>query len=1153
MRKAAPVRKKAKITKKKVSHKEFTVVAIGASAGGLDAIKILFQNLPADTGMAYIYVQHLSPDHKSFLTSILGKITKMKVQEIDDMELMKPNNVYVIPADKGIEVIDGHIKIIPRTRNGVAITIDILFESLAQTHKANVIGVVLSGNGSDGTFGLKAIKNAGGLTFAQDHSAQVGSMPKSAIAAGVVDIVMSPKGIARELARIAKSSLLKARYIRNRKNVKEEEENIEDMIKNDDPDLQTILGILHKEVNVDFSRYKMATIKRRLRHRMQQCNLADVKKYAKLLQKKNDEVENLYKDLLINVTSFFREQETYRYLKNTFLPRLLKGKTSSDTIRIWIPACSSGEEAYSIAMLITELQDSKRIRIPVQIFATDLSDSAIRDARIGEYSKTDVSHLPKKYVKRFFIKTGDNFRIEKGLREMCVFAPHNILSDPPFFKIDMISCCNLLIYFDITAQKKALETFHFALKEGGYLMLGKSETTGASSQLYTQVNEKFKIYCRKKNTGVRKVPELSSRFNGKGNHLRKLKPLAIPASPVKSNEIDTAVDALLLSRHMPACAIVNKDMEILQFRGQTSMYLSHPSGGKASLNILKMTRPEFAFELRNAIHKAIKTKQPVRKSGIEMKIGSSMQLVSLEVCPLKLEWDEPLLLIIFTALEQEKFANDPKSVRAKSPGKDRRIKKLMEELTNVRSEMHYVIESQETSYEELQAANEEIVSTNEEFQTLNEELETSKEEIQASNEELISTNQELQLRNELLTESYNYSEAIIATIHEPMIILNEKLDVKSASKSYYKKFHTTKEATEGLSIFELGNRQWDIPELRELLKDVRTRNTNFDDFEVTHTFPTIGERVLLLNAHRIAQKNHKEQLILLAIDDITERSRNYEKEKELLKKDILSHKEDKEGLEIAVKRRTRQLRQKNKELVSANKDLTSFTYVSSHDLQEPLRKIQNFAAVILLEEGKNLSTTGKEYFERMSKTATRMQRLIEDLLAYSRTKSSDRTFEQTNLSSLFEEVVRDYEEVLVETGATIEVGHLGNASIIPFQFRQLIHNLISNSLKFSIPSVPVRITIKSKIVNGEEAGNKDLYPKTKYVHITFRDNGIGFDPQYNERIFQVFQRLHSAEKYSGTGIGLAICQRILENHHGAITASGRINKGARFDIYIPAD
>lgn len=1152
MRAVHTVKKKAKVTKRKISKKEFTVVAIGASAGGLEAIKVLFQNLPADTGMAYIYVQHLSPDHKSFLTSILSRITKMKVQEIDDMQLMKPNNVYVIPANKGIEVTDGHIKIIPRSKNSVAISIDILFKSLAETHKANVIGIILSGNASDGTFGLKAIKNAGGLTFAQDHSAEFSSMPKSAIAAGVVDIVMSPKGIARELARIAKSSLLKAKYLHRRKNEKEAEI-AEDMIENNDPDLQTVLEILHKNVNVDFSRYKMATIKRRLRHRMLQCNLHDVKKYAKLLLKKNDEVENLYKDLLINVTSFFRDPETFRYLKSTFLPKLLKEKTDADPLRIWIPACSSGEETYSIAMLITELQDSKKLKIPIQIFATDLSDTAIRDARIGEYSKGDVSHLPQKYVKRFFTRIGENFRIDKGLREMCVFAPHNILRDPPFFKIDMISCCNLLIYFDATAQKKALETFHFSLKEGGYLMLGKSETTGTSSQLYTQVNEKFKIYCRKKNSGMRKVPELSPRFAGTELHTKKLKPLAVPGKQVKANEIDTAVDALLLSRYMPACAIVNKELEILQFRGNSSLYLSHPSGGKASLNILKMTRPEFAFELRNAIHKAIKTKKPVRKSAIEMKIGSSMQLVSLEVCPLRIEWDEPLLLIIFTTEQVEKFADNPKNVQVKSPEKDRRIKKLMEELTNVRSEMHYIIESQETSYEELQAANEEIVSTNEEFQTLNEELETSKEEIQASNEELISTNQELQLRNEMLTESYNYSEAIIATIHEPMIVLNEKLDVKSASKSFYKKFNTTKEATEGYSIFELGNQQWDIPELRALLSDVRTKNLNFDDFEVTHVFPGIGERVMLLNAHRILQRNHKEQLILLAIDDITERSRHYQKEKELLNKDIRSHKEEKQELEIAVKRRTRQLQQKNKELESANKDLTSFTYISSHDLQEPLRKIQNFAAVIQLEEGKNLSKSGKSYFERMNKTAKRMQRLIEDLLAYSRTKNSDRIFEETSLNSLVDDVLGDYEEVLHERGATVQVGSLGSASVIPFQFRQLIQNLISNSLKFAIPSVPLRISIKGKIVEGEESGIKDLYAKTKYIHIAFRDNGIGFDPQYNERIFQVFQRLHSSEKYTGTGIGLAICQRIVENHHGAITASGRINKGARFDIYIPVE
>jgi two-component system CheB/CheR fusion protein len=334
---------------------------------------------------------------------------------------------------------------------------------------------------------------------------------------------------------------------------------------------------------------------------------------------------------------------------------------------------------------------------------------------------------------------------------------------------------------------------------------------------------------------------------------------------------------------------------------------------------------------------------------------------------------------------------------------------------------------------------------------------------------------------------------------------------------------------------------------------VITKSIDFDNFEVTHTFPGIGEKVMLLNAHRILQKNHREQLTLLAIDDITERSKLYKKEKELLNKDLLSHKESNEELEKAVKKRTRLIEQKNKELEIANEDLTTFTYISSHDLQEPLRKIQNFVSFIIKEEEKNLSKTGKEYFLRMAKTAKRMQTLIEDMLAYSRAKSGERNFEITALNPEIKEVINDFKEALAEKKAVVKVMPLGRATIIPFQFAQVISNLFTNSLKFSKLNRPLKIEIKSRIVLGSKIRNSKISQRKKYLNIIYNDNGIGFSPQYNERIFEVFQRLHSHDQYAGTGIGLAICKRIIENHHGLITANGRLNHGARFDIYLPID
>lgn len=852
-----------------IKEKSFPIVAIGASAGGLEAMSALLKNLPADTGMAYIYVQHLSPDHKSLLTSILSKITKMKVQEIEDMEHILPNNLYVIPPNKGIKVTDGHIKLLPHSAGSSAISIDVLFSSLAQTHKENVIGIILSGYASDGMIGLKAIKDAGGMTFAQDDSAQASSMPRSAIASGVVDFILSPEEIAAQLVTYSKSNFLRSKINSKKKLVE---------LENINYDLNTIFELLLKATGVDFSHYKVSTIKRRLNHKILESGVKTIKAYVKLLIEDKKELENLYKDLLINVTDFFRDKEVFAALKKSLLPKLLKTKTPDDTLRIWVAACSHGQEAYSIAMLIMDIQDNKIKKIPVKIFATDLDEEAIIKARIGEYSLADLVDVPKKYINRFFDKWGDKYRVGKELRDMCVFAPHNILRDPPFSRMDFISCRNLLIYFDTAAQKKVLATLHFALADGGYLMLGKAETIGSASPNFTIVNNKLKFYSRKKSNAPRKFIELTPRFPLTNLNSKKTSsPSKIPN--VNPSGIDNAIDSLLLSNYMPACVVINKDMEILQFRGQISSFLTHPSG-KANLNILKMTRPEFAFELRNAIKSSLKTKQPVLKTGIEIQTNTRIKLVSIQVSPLKIEWDEPLLLVVFTLQEQiEKEIENEKSRKNVSTLKDKKIKELVEELSNLRAEINSILESQETTYEELQAANEEIVSSNEEYQTLNEELETSKEEIEASNEELISTNQELQIRTDLITELHEYSEAIIATIHEPMLVLNDDLHVKSANKSFYETFKVSQEETEGKHFFKLGNKQWNILKLHNALNDVISKNTSFENFEVINTFPQIGERIMLLNAHPIIQKSKSEKLILLAIEDITSRSGYYLKEK----------------------------------------------------------------------------------------------------------------------------------------------------------------------------------------------------------------------------------------------------------------------------------
>lgn len=1149
----------------------FPVVAIGASAGGLEAMIELLKYLPADTGMAFIYVQHLSPDHKSMLTDILSHKTKMKVQEIDNMDQIKPNNVFVIPYNKGIEVTAGRIKLIPRSGSSTAISIDVLFSSLAQAQKNRVIGIVLSGSASDGTEGIKAIKHAGGLTFAQDDSAKFTSMPHSAIASGMVDLILSPKMIALELARLSQHPLVTAQSGRLRT---KEAIQINAEIHRGNIDLKTILNQLYKTTGVDFGAYKINTVKRRIMRRMLLYKINTLQQYADLLRQKNEEINILYQDLLINVTSFFRDTEANKYLQKTLFPRLLQRKKEGEWLRLWVPACATGEEAYSLAMLLLEIQESQFSNVPIQIFATDLSEQAIAKARIGIFSQEALKNVSPKRIQHFFTKTDGQFRVNKAIRDLCVFAPHNLLRDPPFSRLDFISCCNLFIYLDAAAQKKVVHTFHYAVNNDGYLMLGKSENISHSAQLFTIADSQHKIFARKINSGTQRLPELLPRFaqpSTPKNKMPHVQPLKIPAHPRMNQQwLDDAIDAVLVSEFMPASVVINHQLEIILFRGTTDLFLNHPKG-RATFNILKMARPEMAFELRNGIAKVVKTNQAFHKVGVALNAtnhNTLPKLVRLDIVPLNVEWNEPLLLIIFTTqVQTESFSNnlsgDKKRALPNDGIKDQRIIKLEQELAAAHADALAFSLDQEAFTEELQSAHEEVVSSNEELQTLNEELETSKEEIESANEELTTSNQELQTRNDLLSESYEYSNAIVSTMHEPMLVLGNDLRVKTANKAFYKNFDVTKEQTEGVLLYDLGNKQWNIPALRLLLEDIIPKNAQFYNYEVKHTFMNIGEKIMTLNASRVIQKTHREQLILLVISDITEVRRliveKEQIEKELLNKEIRERKTEKLKLEKAVNERTQELKEANKSLEeknmtlqNMNKELEAFAYVSSHDLQEPLRKLQTFAGILLEKEADNLSEKGKTYFHLMQQSAARMQKLIQDLLAFSRISVAERAFVNIDLRDIVEEVKTDFKDTITEKKARVETKESCLVSVIPFQFHQLMHNLISNALKFSDPNRPPHITIRCYPAAFEKLTMQGLAPQKEYCHITVTDNGIGFEQKFSSKIFEVFQKLHGKSEYPGTGIGLSIVKKIVGNHNGVITANSALNEGTTFNIYMPA-
>jgi two-component system, chemotaxis family, CheB/CheR fusion protein len=839
-------------TDKIVEEEGFPVVAIGASAGGIKAMSELLTGLPADTGMAYVYIQHMDPEHVSALPEIFQRSTKMDVREASHGESLKQDTLYVIPPGKDMTIEKGRFMMSAREKeNGIYMPVDKFFISLSSNHKYGVVGVLLSGASHDGTIGLKSIKQMGGFTFVQDGSAEFQSMPKAAIAEDAADKVLSAAQIADELRALGTESEI-VKYVMQDTLVG---------IADNDESLQQVIQMIRKSVNVDFSHYKLTTVKRRIIRRMVLNKSTTLTEYLEILKSNQKELQHLYNDLLINVTCFFRDSDTHEYLKKTILPQIIKNKKPGEPLRIWVPACSSGEEAYSLAITVAELVGTKGGSTPVQIFATDLSEQMIMKARLGVFSRNDVSNLSQKRLAQFFTKVDGSYRVIKQIRDLCVFAPHNIFRDPPFSRIDLISCCNLMIYLDNVLQKKILSIFHYALTANGHLILGKSETIGTSGQLFSQLERKFKVYL-KKNDG--------SRYSEHAYKMHELDRQVRPESkrPVINIpdhvDLEKAADDVLLSRFVPPCVVVNQDLDILQFKGSTGKYLE-PSPGKASLNLVKMAKPGLAFDLRSTIHKAEKTGLPSRKTGLEFKSGKETHRVNLEVIPLAPEGEEKTFLVIF----QEENVPDLKELKA-SFSKDKIVKKLEEELVAVREDMRSIIEEQQAGNEELQSANEEIVSSNEELQSINEELETSKEELESTNEELMTINAELQVRNEQLSESFEYAQAVFETIRELFIILDKELRVKTVNRSFFEKFKTTEYETEGVFIFELQNGCWDTTEMRNLLNELSRKKDAIHNRTIVINFDSIGERKLLINGARIQQKIHQQEVILLAIEDVTE-------------------------------------------------------------------------------------------------------------------------------------------------------------------------------------------------------------------------------------------------------------------------------------------
>ena len=616
----------------------FPIVGVGASAGGLEALSELLANLPVKTGMAFVLVQHLDPTHPSQLTDLMSRVTKMPVSEARDGMAIEPDHVYVIPPNANLATLDGVLSVTPRVRDHHT-PIDFFLQSLSRSRRNTAIGVVLSGAGTDGTLGLRAIKAEGGITFAQDkESAVYGSMPHSAVASGNVDFVLPPEGIAQELARIARDP-----YLREPKELETEDTSTEEALGVADvQELGMLFAALRTATGVDFSHYKRTTILRRIRRRMLVHQMDKLTDFHSYLKKNPAEVAALYQDLLINVTEFFRNPEVFEFLASEVFPKIIKDRPADQPIRLWASGCSSGEEAYSLAIALLEFLGENTVNTRIQLFGTDLSEPAIDLARAGFYPESTVAAVSPERLRRFFSKVEGGYRISKAIREMCVFARHNIFADPPFSHMDLISCRNVLIYMDSALQKQVMPVFHYALNPNGIMMLGTSEGIGRFSNLFEVVDRRHKIYSKKLAAG-------HNRFDFVANGFPAVASGRAASAPGRGDalELQKELDRVLLANYAPAAVLVSNDFELLQSRGDTSPYLKVPDG-KPSLNLLKMAREGLGFELRNAAAAVKQQKSPYRKDGIQIKSGDRTRNIRIEVTPLKLAFaNEPCFVVLF--------------------------------------------------------------------------------------------------------------------------------------------------------------------------------------------------------------------------------------------------------------------------------------------------------------------------------------------------------------------------------------------------------------------------------------------------------------------------------------------------------------------------
>ncbi|MDX2004718.1 MAG: chemotaxis protein CheB [Meiothermus sp.] len=1108
----------------------FPVVGIGASAGGLEAVSRLLGALPLDTGLAFVFVQHLEPSHESVLPELLARATRLPVGGIKNGERIAPNHVYVIPPNAVLSVKRGRLRLARRPA-GQHRPIDDFLRSLAADCGHRAVGVILSGTASDGTLGLEAIQAEGGVTFAQDSaSARFDSMPRSAATAGAVDFVLPPEGIAEGLARLARdpyllepppdagttaqtaqTALQSAGIAALPSDTSPPPPDPHAAPSGDDVSFKRVLGLLHSAHGVDFALYRLTTIQRRITRRMLLKNVSSLEHFAQMLQDHPEELEALYQDLLIGVTSFFRDPDTYEFLQRTVFPSLVKNRAANETLRVWVCGCSTGQEAYSLAMVYLEFAGWAGVHVPLQIFATDLNERRLERARAGLYSKALTNDITPERLGRFFTEANGGYRINKEVRESVVFSRHNVLADPPFSKMDLVSCRNLLIYLEPSLQSQVIPTFHYALKPTGVLVLGASETVGRHTDLFKSLDKRLRVYTKQPAVSH---PHRPARPTPAG--AAPAPPRPAPSPHIAEGEIATReADRLLLARYAPSGVIVDDALEVQQFRGATGRYLEAASG-KASLNLLSMARTGLMLPLRALIERAKTERRAVRTENVRFRYDEQSMLVHLEVVPLGESGRWMVLFEPPTAVSRVGAAR-PRRPRAEPSEDAARVAELTLEnedlqrlIIETRAYLQLVQERNEAIVEDLQTSNEEVQSANEELQSLIEELETSKEELSSSNEEMRTINEELSGRNAELRQLDNDHVNFQASVELAIVSLDRDARVQ----------RFTPQATQTLGV-ESSNLGSPVARLRHGLEGIDlealVREVIRDATPLEREVRDRRDgRWWLLRVRPYRTHDARTDGAVLVLFDIDAMKR----------------------AELERQAAAAALQRANEKLTEVGEAQRRFLADAAHELRAPLAIIQGNLEI--LERYPDMPDTDRRKAVDDSLTAARqLSQLANDLLSLARGDAGDKLhLEALDLAPLLAKTVQEAQRLndgrILETGVLEACAVQGDRG----RLRQLALILLDNALKYTPKGGRVTLSLRAT---------------HEWAELSVTDTGAGIAGEDLERVFERFFRTDASRsrETGGTGLGLPIARWIAEQHGGKVWLESKLGKGTTAVVRLP--